>query len=377
MRSRPTYMSMSAKKDSTMGKDVLAGRLQHFDETVRREIPGLLRHYQSFTEAGRVAYVDQPGEAYRVRPWCDAMEIGLAFDLIPEAMSKAEWISTLRGFQDTATGLTPEYIPEYLRFNPRPAEKPQLEERYSTMIVNYALEGLGSSLAHPVANAEDIGPELLVEILASLDWDQGAWSAGHWIDCYASCLYVNRKYFGGGQQIGRLFAWLDTHADPKTGLWGKWTMKERWLQPVNAFYRLTRGTYGQFGRPLPYPEKTIDTLLLHASDPKFFADAHGNACNVLDVVHPLWLCLQQTAHRREEAEQWILTRLPSALDRWQAGRGFAFDPRALGDQGQPGLQGTEMWLSIVYLMATVTSLAKHLSYRPVGVHRLQPALAGA
>jgi hypothetical protein len=176
-------------------------------------------------------------------------------------------------------------------------------------------------------------------------------------------------------QAEYLFAWLDRHADPGSGLWGRPRAEDRWLQPVNGFYRLTRGTYAQFGRPLPFPEKAIDTILLHAADPEFFAAGRGNACNVLDVVHPLWLCLQQTSHRREEARQWMLDRLPGAFSRWQPERGLAFDPFAAGAGGQPGLQGTEMWLSIIYLMATIAGVAQHLSYRPIGVHRLLPALA--
>ena len=366
---------MSTTPVATSATDVLAGRLRAFDQTARREIPALLRHYQAATDSGGVCYVDQPGQPRRVRPWCDALEIGLAFGLVPDALSVAEWISALRGFQDPVTGLVPEHIPDDRRLNPPPAAEPRFEDCYCTMIVNYALEGLGSSLAHPVANAEDIGPELLVQTLDSLDWATGAWGAGGWVDCYASCLYPNKKYFGLGRQIDRLFAWLDSHADPKTGLWGRWREEDRWLHPVNGFYRLTRGTYAQFGRPLPHPEKAIDTILLHAADPEFFAGGRGHACNVLDVVHPLWLCLRQTAHRRDEAQKWILDRLPGVLARWQPGRGMAFDPLAAGAQGRPGLQGAEMWLGIIYLMADVTGLADHLSYRPVGVHRLLPALA--
>jgi len=352
----------------------LAADLRRFGENVRREIPALLRHYQSATDAGEVCYVDQPGKPRRVRPWCDALEIGAAFRLLPESLSREQWMAALRGFQNPETGLVPEYIPDDSRLNGPPAAQPHYEDRYPTMIVNYALECLGSSLAHPVANAENIGPDLLVEILHSLDWANGAWGAGHWIDCYASCLCANQKYFGQGRQIDHLFSWLDAHVDPKSGLWGSWRKEDRWLQPVNGFYRLTRGTYAQFGRLLPLPEKAIDTILLHTEDAEFFGADRGNACNVLDVVHPLWLCLKQTDHRRDEAQNWMRARLPLALQQWQQERGMAFDPRAETDSGQPGLQGTEMWLSIIYLMADLLGLAENLSYRPNGVHRLQTAV---
>ena len=144
----------------------------------------------------------------------------------------------------------------------------------------------------------------------------------------------------------------------------------RWLMPVNGFYRLTRGTYAQFGHPLPYPKAAIDTLLTHGADAVYFGNRKGNACNVLDVVHPLWLCLRQTDHRREEAEEWIRARLPVVLDCWIDGHGFAFD---LANR-QPSLQGTEMWLATIYLMADLLRLSGRLSFKPKGVHRLEAAV---
>jgi hypothetical protein len=242
------------------------------------------------------------------------------------------------------------------------------------MIVNYALECLGSSLAHPVTEVESIGPDLLMEILShKLTWAEAAWGAGHWIDCYASCLSANQRHFGLGRQVDTLIAWLDQNVDPASGLWGSWTKKERWLQPVNGFYRLTRGTYAQFGRPLPQPEKAIDTILLHAKDVTYFDRGRGNACNVLDVVHPLWLCLKQTSHRRAEAQAWVQARLKNTLSRWHSNQGFAFDPFSKEDNGRPGLQGTEMWLSILYLMADLLGHSADLAWKPNGVHRLPPA----
>ena len=331
-------------------------------------IPGPTR-----LDLGLCRLLPQPGKSRRIRPWCDALEIGAAFRLLPDSMDRETWIAALRGFQDPGTGLVPGHIPDDRHLDPPWALLPQQMDLYGTMVVNYALECLGSSLAHPVLAAEQISAGLLGEILDMLDWTNSAWGAGHWIDCYASCLSANQRHFGLGLRIDDLFRWLDTHVDPQSGLWGLWRKEDRWLQPVNGFYRLTRGTYAQFGRPLPLPEKAVDTILLHSMDSAFFGEGRGNACNVLDVVHPLWLCLQQTSHRRNEAQVWVRERLPEVLTRWHPSRGFAFDPAATTDQGQPGLQGTEMTLSIVYLMADLLDLAGHLSWRPYGVHRLPPA----
>jgi acetyltransferase-like isoleucine patch superfamily enzyme len=356
-------------------RDQLPELLRGFDARIREQIPALLRNYQATTDSGALCYVNQPGLTARVRPWNDAVEVAAAFGLVPDSLPREQWIATLSSFQDKATGLVPEHIAEYRQLNPPPAKQPHFEDMYNTMGTNYALECLGAHLPHPVATAENITPELLREVLPGLDWAQGAWGAGHWIDCYASCLCANRRHFGLGRHADTLFAWLDQNCDPKSGLWGQWRKEDRWLQPVNGFYRLTRGTYAQFGRPLPHPAAAIDTILLHTGDAEFFAAGRGNACNILDVVHPLWLCLKQSAHRRAEAEQWIAARLPLALERWSPNRGLAFDPAATDASGQPSLQGTEMWLSIIYLMADLLGLAGNLSYRPRGIHRLEPVLA--
>ena len=72
-------------------------------------------------------------------------------------------------------------------------------------------------------------------------------------------------------------------------MWGSATAERGLLPVVNGFYRASRGTFAQFGTPLPYPERVIDTVLRHARDPRWFAPVARNACNVLDVAHPLWL----------------------------------------------------------------------------------------
>ncbi|MDF3056736.1 MAG: hypothetical protein K0R17_951 [Rariglobus sp.] len=345
-------------------------KLEKFGRKVSEELEPLLKGYQVKAKAGGIAYINERGGRKRVRPWCDAVEVAAMFGRTAPGYTAAEWITRLREFQDAKTGLVPEHIPEDSGFNPPPPADPAFAHRYNTMIVNYALECLGSNLARPVKNAADVTAAKLRKHLASLSWERTAWHAGDWIDCYASSLLPNIKYFEMKPPLETLFIWLDSHCDPKTGLWGKWTEESRWLHPVNGFYRLTRGTYAQYGRPLPYPEQAIDTILMHTGDKAFFAGGRENACNVLDVVHPLWLCLRQTDHRREEAQAWVKKRLPTVLRQWKTERGFDFVVAG----SKPSLQGTEMWLSIIYLMSDLLGCAEALGYRPRGVHRLEPAM---
>ena len=127
------------------------------------------------------------------------------------------------------------------------------------------------------------------------------------------------------------------------------------------------GSFAQFGVPVSHPERVIDTVLAHATDERFFASERMDACNVLDVAHPLWLA-RTTGYRSAEVAAAARTLLDAALERWQNGAGVAFGP---GDE--PGLQGTEMWLAITWYLADLLGLAEALGYRPRGVHRPEPA----
>jgi hypothetical protein len=148
---------------------------------------------------------------------------------------------------------------------------------------------------------------------------------------------------------------------------GDWDF--RWLMAVNGYYRLVRGTYAQFGVPLPNPEAAIDTVLAHGRDYGWFGSEERNACNVLDVIHPLWLLGRQCDHRSGEVRDVAARILTEAMGDWVDGQGV---PWEVG-RDEPGLQGTEMWLSIVHLAADVLGESDGLSWAPQGVHRLEPA----
>ena len=65
-----------------------------------------------------------------------------------------------------------------------------------------------------------------------------------------------------------------------------------------------------------------------------------------------------------------------ALVRWQDRAGFGFSAGGVDrsrTDAEPGLQGTEMWLSIIWLLADLLGLTGTLGYRPRGVHRPEPA----
>lgn len=345
----------------------LEAKLQAFGERVGGELETVLTSYRFKTKDAGLVYLNEKGEKPRVRPWCDATEIAAMFGRVAPGLTKAEWVTKLRGFQEPVSGVVAEHIPINGRFEDAVAANPDDTRFYNTMAVSYALECLGSNLAWPVKVAADITAPRLRKKLASLPWAEGAWHAGDWVDCYASSVLPNALYFDRHAPLEAMFAWLDKKCDPMNGTWGTWSAKSRWQHPVNGFYRLTRGTYAQYDLPLPHPEKAIDTILTHSKDRAFFNGKVDDACHVLDVAHPLWLCRRQTSHRRDEIEAWARKYLPKAIAHWQRGRGFDF----VVARHQPSLQGTEMWLSIVYLMADLLGCADALGYRPRGVHRTE------
>ncbi len=322
--------------------------LEAFAQRAREEAPPLLERY---------GY----GAGANVRAVCDTVEIA---DLLGAPLPDRQGLTELlRGWQDPETGLIPE-------IGETEATTIHSGSVYHLLSVGYALDLLGASLPHPI-KAVLIEPAELLGILDSLPWEQRAWHAGAWVDAFGTGLHWNRRLFGLDGPLETLMGWLLTRQDPWTGLWGSPTAGEGRRQPVNGYYRLTRGTFAQFGLPVPRPEATIDTVLAHARDGRFFADGRGTACDVLDVIHPLWLCGQQTGHRRAEAQAWARQRLDDALTRWHPSAGFAFSPSDA--QREPSLMGTEMWLAIVWLLADVLGESGALGYRPRGVHRPEPA----
>jgi hypothetical protein len=242
---------------------------------------------------------------------------------------------------------------------------------YHILCAGYALQVLGSCFEHPIR----LG--LPTTSFEKLPWARNSWGAGAGIDALGTAVARNLHDHKDSSEddLFTVMGWLTARVDPKTGMWGQPHPDDGWLQVVNGFYRLTRGTYAQFGLPLPYPEAAVRTLLVHSQDHRVFTGDGFNACNVLDVIHPLWLAGKQTGFGRAEGRQWAERMLEAILDRWVDGAGFAFAPDGTDDRAIPGLQGTEMWLATIWLLTDYLGFSDVLGYRPRGVHRPEPLIA--
>ncbi len=324
-------------------------------------------------------FADRPGAAPTIRAQADAVEIAdLLLRTAPPQAPAAEQIRRLQDWQDAATGAVA----------PLDANGQQQaglgfshgDVAYHVLSVGYGLDLLGSAFPAPLTWVTAATPERVVEFCESLPWGTDAWNAGHHIDGFGTAILWTRR---AGHPIPAgveeaLFGWLAINADPHTGMWGSPSADGGLLPVVNGFYRASRGTFAQFGMPLPYPERVIDTVLRHARDPRWFAPGARNACNVLDVAHPLWLT-RGTGYRGDEVRALAARLLSDALSTWVPDAGFSFrepSPAARGlPETEPGLQGTEMWLAILWYLADLAGVSDALGYRPRGVHRPEPAAA--
>ena len=330
------------------GPRELADRLAAFSAMARAQAEDVLS--RCWDGEG---FVDRPGlEHDAVRPWCDAIEIAdLLLGRPPDGHTRDALITRLRAHQDPELSVL------------------EAPGNYHVLCVGYALQLLGSRFERPIRTSFTTGQ------LDDLPWERNAWTAGAAVDALGTAIARNRIDHGESGPLPTLIGWLTLRADPATGAWGQPHSGDGWLQVVNGFYRLTRGTFAQFGLPLPYPEAAIRTVLAHTEDDRWFTGDGYNACNVLDVIHPLWLAGQQTGFGRESGRRWAKGQLARILDRWIDGAGFGFAPDAADERSVPGLQGTEMWLAIVWLLSDYLGVSDALGYRPRGVHRPEPLLS--
>lgn len=355
--------------------------LERFDALVRDQWPSVLERCRVPVDrvpehgehvpivVGVGTYVDQPGGAWHPRALNDAVEIAAAFGgHLPS--DRTAIVDAIQGQQDPTTGM---FVLPGTEPVARPLHPTHDEWRmYGILSCGYALEALGAAPVHPVQAVEDCDASATTALLNKLDWGVLAWPSGSWVDAFGTAAALNQRHHGSTRRHEALWAWLAAHNHVESGMWGHHLPggDERygWLMAVNGYYRMTRGTYAQFGRPLPHPDRAIDTVLAHARATGWFVEDERTACNVLDIVHPLWLLGLQTTYRRTEIRDGIASLLTSAVGDWIDGAGFAFH----AGHGPPGLQGTEMWLSIIYIAADLLGTSRGLGWRPRGVHRLEP-----
>jgi len=352
------YRGQSASTDAVAA----LGRLGTLGRT---QLPQVLAAYR---EGDEYVSREADGQVRRsARHRNDAIELAAGFDTLPEGLDVAATLAELQALQDPVSGLFPE--PHRPIANGQAMRDDGLA-LYNVLSIGYAIEVLGGKPLHRI-EAVELDATALCDWLDSLTWRSGAWTAGSVVDAIGTALYYNARYFSTGRTRETLFGWLAMQQDRTTGLWGSPTADKGLLQPVNGFYRLTRGTYAQFGLQVPNAEQAMDSVLLNYCNYGGFSGPTYTACNLLDTIHPLLLCLRQIDYRRAEAEAIARAVIGQAEERWMNGQGFAF-----ADGQAPSLQGTEMWLSVIHLAAELLGIANRFAFIPKGVHRTRPVGLG-
>ncbi len=371
----------------TAGQET-ARRLAEFSARARDQRERLLERYwhpealaPDGTSTGR--YLDPQAGHPTLRAHADAIEISyLLGGAPPSQLSAGDHVARLRQNQDPLTGLIPLLTDDGLH-GPAPTGWKQGETHYHVLSQGYALDLLGSEFEHPIRVVELLTADEVIEAANGLPWRDQGWSAGSTIDALGTAILRNTRRDGGRSAqsmttVDALIGWLVTHAHRETGMWSRARESDGLLQTVNGYYRASRGTFAQFGIPVPHPDRVIDTVLVHADDRRHFGPGRTTACNVLDVAHPLWLAGRQSRHRHAEVEAWALAQIAVVIDQWRDGEGFAFAHAPIGGPSRPthrpGLQGTEMWLATLWYLADLCDLAESLDYRPRGVHRPEPGV---
>jgi serine acetyltransferase len=356
-----------AKGGGSLGDQVAA-----FADRARAEAADLIERCWSPTTG---LFSDRPGTAPTVRAQCDAIEIAdLLLGGAPTQLPAEEQVARLRSWQDERTGLVGQLDRDGV-YQLRRTDLDDGEAAYHVLSVGYALDLLGSAFPHPIDLAPADSAEAVTRWLDAQPWRENPWHAGSDVDQLGTAMAWNRLGGHGNPEGSEeaLFGWMLTRVDPVTGLWGP-VDHDDLRRPVNGWYRAVRGTFGQFGVPVPYPERVVDTVLRHLDDATWFAPERLNACNVLDVAHPLWIT-RRTGRRTDEVAAKARTLLGRVLANWTSGQGFGFAaPSPDGVGTGPGLQGTEMWLAIIWYLADLLGVADRLGYRPRGVHNPDPAL---
>lgn len=368
-------------------RDMLADRLATFSERARAEAGAVVeRSWEpdgtapDGARSGR--WVDAPGAGPARRPHADAVEISMLLTGQPPGqLDREEHLRRLRFGQDPASGLTPE-VDESGRHTATTTTYESGDEQYHVLSLGYALDVLGSRLEHPVRTVAAMSPDDVLAFCETRPWRERGWSAGAAIDSLGTALLWNLRFgqtdaTAARRGVDALIGWLTTHASRTTGLWSDARLSDGLLQPVNGFYRASRGTFAQFGVPIPYPERVIDAAFEQTADSRHFGPGRTTACNMLDVAHPFWLAVRQTTHRRDEIRTFAAAALEQVLEQWVPGEGFPFrfapSSGPTGIDQVPGFKGTEMWLSTVWYLADLAGVSESLGYRPTGVHRPEPA----
>jgi hypothetical protein len=225
------------------------------------------------------------------------------------AEGRAQWAALLQSCQDPETGW-------FSRGN----ETPHFKE-HATAYATGALALLGARPLHPFRWAARItsSEAQTDKWLSGIWWDE-VWVGSHQGGGVAASLIMTGE--APDEWFEWYFRWLDREANPRTGLWqrafyNRFTERPTMQDMGGAahFWWI----YQQRGRPMPYPERVIDTVLALQLESGLWdrklVKGDFPYCINLDAVNGLkgaWLEL------RGQGEEYRTRDIMNALDRYLA-----------------------------------------------------------
>ena len=227
----------------------------------------------------------------------NAINILYTIGALPDAMEERQaMVQVLQAFQDAETGL---FV------------NPGNYETHTTAFVSGALKLLN---AKPLYTAEAFrkyeSKEALFQFMDDIDWAKNPWLGSHLgAGLYASMLQTGTST---DEWEDLYFEWLDTNADPETGLW-----KRGFLEGAPRFHYLAATFHYVFNyehakRALPYPKALLDTCIQAYRDDACIDFTKEVGWPDIDFAY-LLARVQRRAGTRYEETQQILREIADGL----------------------------------------------------------------
>ncbi|MBQ7574199.1 MAG: hypothetical protein IJT23_08065 [Clostridia bacterium] len=163
------------------------------------------------------------------------------------AEERAKWVGVLQSFQNEDTGMFSERTHFPL---------------HTTAHCTAALELFEAKPKYRFKQLEaEIKKRGIENFLDGLDWINDPWSNSH----LGAGIYASLKLVGDmtPELEERYFTWLWNESDPETGLWRKDSVQSGnapiYYHMASTFHYLFNHEYAR--RPIPYPERLVDTCL--------------------------------------------------------------------------------------------------------------------
>jgi hypothetical protein len=330
-------------------------------ERIKSDVAGFLDARRTpdhpFGHFSQCAHAYAPDELSAL---CVALELWKMLGLPLDEAGLVYAAGRLQESQHPETGLIRD-ITWAGRMDAEGADKLLEGDSFFTRSAVCALRAWKRCLPRPVDYLIRVSPE---EFAEKVLWNRGGhhpWSIG---DLAVLLLHNTELGTPGANRLYEdLLELSGMLQDPETGLWLDGDPRKALTPSINLTFHTIKFTHNVLNRPLPRPERIVDSCLAACRDERFYSWKTGYACNDLDLAHVLYSALRYTDHRREEAAEWTRERLPMILSVQKSDGGFSFyhdramDTHYLLDVSpaapEGDLWGTLMYMGTIHMMTRI------------------------